>query len=101
MISRQATALITPTMTLPGLPAVSAGEAWRLARPPLSTAGGAIIALSLLALAGFYRWRGAIGVHVAPTGRLIRRFSPAERVVHWSVAISFSILGITGLVMGL
>jgi len=30
-----------------------------------------------------------------------RRFSPAESVVHWSVALSFSILGITGLVMGL
>ena len=101
VIGRETNVLIQPTMKLPGLPAVSAGEAWRLARPQLSTAGGAIIALSLLALAGFYRWRGAIGVHGAPTGRLIRRFSPAERVVHWSVAISFSILGITGLVMGL
>src|SRR4030081_1825145 len=88
-------------MNLRGRPAVGAGGAWRLARPQLSTAGGALIALSLLALAGFYRWRGAIGVHEAPTGRLIRRFSPAERLVHWTVAISFSVLGITGLVMGL
>src|SRR5882672_6706690 len=64
-------------------------------------AGGELIALSLLALAGFYRWRGSIEVHDKPTGRLIRRFSPAERIAHWSVAISFSVLGITGLVMGL
>jgi formate dehydrogenase subunit gamma len=98
---RETNVLIQPTLKLPGLPAVSAGEAWRLARPPLSTAGGAIIAFSLLALAAFYRWRGSIGVHGAPTGRLIRRFSPAERLVHWTVAISFSVLGLTGLVMGL
>ena len=101
VIGRETNVLIQPTMKLPGLPAVSAGEAWRLARPPLSTAGGALIALSLLALAGFYRWRGSIEVHDKPTGRLIRRFSPAERIAHWSVAISFSVLGITGLVMGL
>src|SRR3954470_12144097 len=68
---RETNVLIQPTMKLPGLPAVSAGEAWRLARPPLSTAGGAIIAFSLLALAGFYRWRGSITVHGKPTGRLI------------------------------
>ena len=101
VIGRETNVLVQPTMKLPGLPAVSAGEAWRLARPPLSTAGGAIIALSLLALAGFYRWRGSISVHGEPSGRLIRRFSPAERVAHWSVAISFCVLGITGLVMGL
>jgi formate dehydrogenase subunit gamma len=93
--------LIQPTMKLPLEPAVSAGEAWRRARPPLSTIGGMLIALSLLALLGFYRWRGSIGVHVRPTGRLIRRFSNPERIVHWTVAISFSVLGITGLVMGL
>ena len=101
VLGRETNVLIQPTLKLPGLPAVSAGEAWRLARPPLSTAGGALIAFSLLALAGFYRWRGSITVHGKPTGRLIRRFSPAERLVHWTVAISFSVLGITGLVMGL
>ncbi|MEA3155507.1 MAG: formate dehydrogenase subunit gamma, partial [Betaproteobacteria bacterium] len=93
--------LIQPTMKLPLEPAVSAGEAWRLARPPLSTIGGTLIALTLLALFGFYRWRGSIGVHVQPTGRLIQRFSNTERMVHWTVAISFSVLAITGLAMGL
>jgi formate dehydrogenase subunit gamma len=101
VVGRETNVLIQPTMKLPGLPAVSAGEAWRLARVPLSTGGGALMALALLALAGFYRWRGSIGMHGAPTGRLIQRFSPAERIVHWSVAISFSVLGITGLIMGL
>jgi formate dehydrogenase subunit gamma len=93
--------LIQPTMKLPFEPAVSAGEAWRLARPPLSTIGGTLIALSVLALFGFFRWRGSIGVHERPTGRFIERFSNTDRMVHWTVAISFSVLAITGLVMGL
>jgi len=37
-----------------------------LARPPLSTRA-ARSSLSLLALAGFYRWRGSIEVHGQPT----------------------------------
>jgi formate dehydrogenase subunit gamma len=98
---RETAVLIQPTMKLPFEPAVTAGEAWRLARPPLSTLGGTLVALTLLALFGFYRWRGSIGVHEPPTGRLIQRFSKTERTVHWTVAISFSVLGITGLVMGL
>ncbi|MDB5923394.1 MAG: fdhC [Betaproteobacteria bacterium] len=93
--------LIQPTMKLPFEPAVSAGEAWRLARPPLSTIGGTIIALSVLALFAFFRWRGSIGVHEPPTGRFIERFSNTDRMVHWTVAISFSVLAITGLIMGL
>jgi formate dehydrogenase subunit gamma len=93
--------LIQPTMKLPFEPAVSAGEAWRLVRPPLSSLGGTLIALTLLALFGFYRWRGSIGVHAQPSGHLIRRFSNTERAVHWTVAISFSVLATTGLVMGL
>src|SRR4051812_37268232 len=38
--SQETNVLIQPTMRLPFEPAVSAGEAWRLARPPLSTVGG-------------------------------------------------------------
>lgn len=98
---QETSVLIQPTTKLPFEPAVSAGEAWRLARPPLSTIGGTIIALSVLALFGFFRWRGAIGVHEPPTGRLIQRFSNTERMMHWTVAISFSVLAITGLIMGL
>jgi formate dehydrogenase subunit gamma len=96
---RETSVLIQSTMKLPGLPAVTAGEAWRLARVPLSTIGGALIALALAALAVFYRWRGAIRVHGKPSGRFIQRFSDTERVVHWTVAISFSILAVTGLII--
>ena len=33
----------------------------------------------------------------APTGRLIERFSSLERIAHWSTAISFVILALSGL----
>ena len=98
---RETDVLIQPTMALPGLPAVSAGEAWRLARVPLSTLGGALIALVLAGLAGYYSWRGSIGVREELTGRLIRRFSNADRIVHWTVAISFVVLALSGLVIWL
>ena len=75
------------------------GQDWRAVRVPLATIGGALIAFAVLALIGFYGWRGSIGLHDRPTGRLIQRFSPADRIVHWSMAISFVILAITGLII--
>jgi formate dehydrogenase subunit gamma len=75
------------------------GQSWRQLRPPMAVAGGALIAAALLAVFGFYWWRGSIGVHAPATGRLIKRFSDAERFTHWTVAISVCVLGITGLII--
>src|SRR5258706_1791549 len=86
---RETNVLIQPTLKLPGLPAVSAGEAWRLARPPLSTAGGAIIAFSLLALAGFSLWAGSVTMPGQATRRPIPRLSVARRPRDLSLAILF------------
>jgi formate dehydrogenase subunit gamma len=77
----------------------SRGETWREARVPITSIGGAIIALALLALIGYYSWRGSIGLHDKPTGKLIQRFSTADRIAHWTMGISFVILGLTGLVL--
>jgi formate dehydrogenase subunit gamma len=77
----------------------SRGETWREVRVPITSIGGAIIALAILALIGYYGWRGSIGLHDRPTGRLIRRFSTADRITHWTMGISFVILGLTGLVL--
>ncbi len=75
------------------------GQTWRAVRVPLATVGGFLFALTLLAIAVFYVLRGPIKTHGAPTGRMIERFTLVERAVHWSVAITFVALGITGLIL--
>ena len=76
------------------------GQTWReLKNSWITPIAGWAIALVVLVIGAFYRWRGSIKVHGAPTGRLIQRFTPFERYVHWAVAISFSILGVTGLII--
>jgi formate dehydrogenase subunit gamma len=79
---------------------VTAGEAWRQFRNgPVTFWGGWLVVLVFLAIVAFYFVFGPVKVHGKPTGRLMRRFSTADQVVHWSVAISFCILGLSGLIM--
>src|SRR4029078_4905664 len=66
---------------------------------PVMFYGGWLVLLVLAAIAGFYTIFGPVKVHERPTGRLIPRFSRADQIVHWSVAISFCTLGISGLIM--
>jgi formate dehydrogenase subunit gamma len=76
------------------------GETWRqLKNGWITPIVGWLVAAVVVVIGSFYRWRGAIKVHGAATGRLIQRFTPLERYVHWVVGISFAILGVTGLVM--
>jgi formate dehydrogenase subunit gamma len=51
------------------------------------------------AIALFYIGKGRINLHGAETGRKIERFTPFERSAHWSNAIAFCILAISGIVM--
>ena len=76
------------------------GDTWRRIRNgPVTFYGGWLVVLVLAAVLGFYAWKGPVKLHDRPTGRLLQRFSDFERVVHWTVAISFCILGLSGLVM--
>jgi formate dehydrogenase subunit gamma len=77
----------------------TAGQTWREARVPISTIGGLLIGFVALVLVSYYAWRGSIGVHDKPTGRYIQRFRPVERWAHWTMGISFVVLGITGLIL--
>jgi formate dehydrogenase subunit gamma len=79
----------------------SQGQTWRAVRVPVATTGGFLVAAALVVLAAFYLWRGPIGLHSPPTGRLIERFTVIERAVHWTVAIAFALLAITGLILAL
>jgi len=76
------------------------GQTWRkLRNGPISLYGGWLVVLVLIALVLFYKWRGPMGLHSAPTGRMIERFSSFERMAHWTMAISFCILAVSGLTM--
>ncbi|MGZ5032914.1 MAG: formate dehydrogenase subunit gamma [Usitatibacter sp.] len=75
------------------------GNAWRNLRPLIVLGGGVLLACSVAALGLFYLWRGPIGVSAPLTGRLIERFSVADRLAHWSMGISFVVLGISGLLL--
>jgi formate dehydrogenase subunit gamma len=78
----------------------SAGNTWRQIRNgPVTFYGGWLVVLVVAAILAFYAWKGPVKLHDRPTGRLIRRFSTVEQVVHWSAAISFCVLGISGLIM--
>lgn len=77
----------------------SQGQTWRAVRVPLATTGGFLLGLALLGILGYYLWRGPIQVREQPTGRLIERFNSVQRVVHWTIAITFVVLGITGLII--
>ncbi|MGP1678503.1 MAG: formate dehydrogenase subunit gamma [Burkholderiales bacterium] len=78
----------------------SEGETWRrLRNGPIAFYGGWAVVLMLIALAIFYKLRGPMGLHSPPTGKMIERFSSFERIAHWSMAISFLILALSGLTM--
>jgi len=92
--------LVQPITMYPGTRATTAGEAWRQMRNWwIVPIGGVIILFVVAAVFGYYFWKGPIGGHGRKTGRLIERFTPYERFVHWSTAITFTILAISGVVI--
>jgi formate dehydrogenase subunit gamma len=98
---KEAGVLIQPKAQFPGQArATTAGEAWRQYRNgPLTTFGGWLLVAAVLALMAIYFIKGPARNKLPPTGRMIERFTPTERWVHWSVAISFVLLGVSGLIM--
>ena len=80
--------------------ATTAGEAWRQYRNgPLTTYGGWLLLAAVVGLALAYFIGGKIRMKAPLTGRLIERFTSFERIVHWTVAITFVALAFTGIVM--
>ena len=92
--------LIQPFVQYPGARLTNAGEGWRQVRNQwILPYGGSLLLIVALALGLFYWRKGALGGHHADTGRVIERFTPLERAAHWSNAIAFVCLAVSGLVM--
>ena len=92
--------LIQPFVQYPGSRLTNAGEAWREVRNNwLIPYGGSLLLIVLVSLALYYFTRGPITNHSPDTGRKIERFTPFERAAHWSNAIAFSILAISGVII--
>jgi len=96
---RETGILVQPQARFPGQDSMStAGEAWRKFRNgPITFYGGWLIVLVALGIAAFYFTRGPLKLHEKPTGRLVERFSLVERWAHWTTAISFCVMAVTGM----
>jgi formate dehydrogenase subunit gamma len=78
----------------------SAGNTWRQIRNgPITFYGGWLIVIVALILAAIYFAKGPVKLHDKPSGRMLERFTVAERWAHWVMGISFVVLGITGLII--
>ena len=76
----------------------SEGEEWRSIRNgPVSNYGVWLILGTIAVLALFFTARGRIRIENGRTGRTILRFASSERFIHWTVAVSFILLALTGL----
>lgn len=96
----EAGVLIQPFVQYPGSRLTTAGEAWRQVRNNWIIPYGAALLLIALGAVGIFYWRkGMIMLHGKPTGVEFERFTPFERSAHWTNAITFVILAISGIVM--
>lgn len=92
--------LIQQFVQYPGSRFTTAGEAWREVRNRwIIPYGGALLLIVVVAIGLFFLAKGPIGVHAPDTGRKIERFTYFERAAHWSNAVAFVALAVSGVVM--
>lgn len=76
------------------------GNTWRVIRNgPLALASGTLLLLVPLAIFVFYRKIGPAPLGEPVSGKRVQRFTRWQRYVHWSTAITFVILAVTGLLL--
>jgi formate dehydrogenase subunit gamma len=78
----------------------SQGDRWarfRIDNPVSYTPAILLAVIAIIVL--FYALRGKVGIEGGLSGRMVKRFTDYERVVHWTLAIVFLFLAITGLVL--
>jgi formate dehydrogenase subunit gamma len=103
-IWRQVRRGIAGTVSIPqkelGVLIVSEGEEWRSIRNgPVTLYGGWILLGMVGVLAVFFAIRGRIRIKGGRSGTNIPRFTLNQRLVHWSTATLWIILGSTGLIL--
>lgn len=92
--------LIQPFVQYPGSRLTTAGEAWRQVRNNwIIPYGGALLLLVVVAIGLFFKAKGSIPLHGTETGKKIERFTYFERAAHWTNAIAFVILAVSGIIM--
>ena len=98
---REAGVLVQQQARFPGQESMTtAGEAWRKFRNgPITFLGGWLVVIVLAVIAAIYFTLGPVKLHDKPTGRMMERFTLTERWAHWVMAISFCVLGISGLII--
>lgn len=76
------------------------GDRWARFRAdnPVKHAPSVLAAVIVLVLL-FYALRGKVGIEGGLSGRMVKRFTDYERIVHWTLAILFLFLAITGLIL--
>jgi formate dehydrogenase subunit gamma len=78
----------------------SQGYTWQVTRNTTVFKFGAwLLAGTVAVLALFFIYRRRIPIDGGESGRTIERFNNLERFAHWMTAVSFVILGLTGLAM--
>ena len=74
------------------------GYWWRaMHNGPVTFYGGILLLVAPALLLLFFAIKGPFKLNDTATGRLIERFNSAERMTHWTVAISFVVLAFTGI----
>lgn len=90
------------TVALPdkklGVLVQSEGENWRAIRNgPVSLYGSWLLLGTIALLALFMALRGRVQIDGGFAGRTVERFTTLDRVAHWTTAVSFLVLALTGL----
>ena len=76
---------------------ITGGQNWRAFRNgPLATWSAVVILATIGLLALFFALRGRMAMAHGPSHRRIKRFNWFERMSHWTLAISFILLALTG-----
>jgi formate dehydrogenase subunit gamma len=78
----------------------SQGDRWarfRIDQPVRHAPAVMLVVIAILVL--FYVLRGKVGIEGGLSGRMVKRFTDYERVVHWTLALVFLYLALTGLIL--